>query len=218
MSFNNRSFNSVYEEMMKRYVVGNRMIFKIWKWFPTSRKKESRAKPNTNEDIQLFEDQVNHMKEKTKAKLQQSVQLLNEELSQLKQDHEVDTEPLNKQIRQLQVVVKTKEKDHKSKVEVLKEKIKTAQKDLDGFERTSSSPTAPTLDKEFECPVCFEMMGPPKQIFQCSSGHLICGFCKTRGNFRTCPVCRIPVRGEGNFTRSLPMERIIRTYLEKKSK
>ena len=153
------------------------------------------------------------MKEKTKAKLQQSLQFLNGELSQLKQDHKKDMYCMEQQINVLTTRVKNKEKNHKCQVDIMEKRIKAAQKDLDRFEKTS--PTA-TLDKEFECPICFETMGPPREIFQCPSGHIICGDCKTRGNFRTCHVCRTPLGGQGNFTRNRAMERIIRTYLEEK--
>ena len=27
---------------------------------------------------------------------------------------------------------------------------------------------------EFECPVCFEVMVPPKRIYSCSNDHYIC--------------------------------------------
>ena len=182
-------------------------------WFVLKCGQESRPKRNTNQDIQLYEDQVNKMKEETKAKLQQSLQDLNAELSQLKQDHKYDIEPLNKQIRSLQVVVHIKEKHHNVHIDNLEMKIKAAQKDLCRFERTSPSPS---LDKEFECPICLEMMGPPRQIYQCPSGHLICGDCKTRGTFVSCHVCRTPLGGLGNFTRNRPMERIIQTYLQEK--
>ena len=33
-----------------------------------------------------------------------------------------------------------------------------------------------------ECPVCYEKMTPPKQIFTCGNGHVICSVCKTRVN------------------------------------
>ena len=153
------------------------------------------------------------MKAETKAKLQQSLQDLNVELSQLKQNHKQDIGPLNKEIGILKIRVKAKENNHKCQVETLEKKIKAAQKDLVRFERTSPRPT---LDQEFECPVCFEMMGPPREVFQCPSGHLLCGDCKTQGNFRNCHVCRIPLAGQGTFTRNRAMERIIRTYLEEK--
>ncbi len=29
-----------------------------------------------------------------------------------------------------------------------------------------------------ECPICTEEMKPPRKIFQCSNGHVICELCK----------------------------------------
>ena len=60
---------------------------------------------NTIQNIQLFEDEVKKMKEKTEAKLQQSLQDLIAELSQLQQD----IEPLKQEICNLQVSVLTAE-------------------------------------------------------------------------------------------------------------
>ena len=41
------------------------------------------------------------------------------------------------------------------------------------------------LTAEFECPVYFEIMGPPKEVFQCPIGHFICGDCNLQGSFMT---------------------------------
>ena len=35
-----------------------------------------------------------------------------------------------------------------------------------------------------ECPVCMEEMKPPKKIFQCSNGHVICELCKNNPEVR----------------------------------
>ena len=35
-----------------------------------------------------------------------------------------------------------------------------------------------------ECPVCMEEMKPPKKIFQCSNGHVICEHCKNNPEVR----------------------------------
>ena len=31
-----------------------------------------------------------------------------------------------------------------------------------------------------DCPICFEPMTPPTRIYQCGSGHLLCGTCRPR--------------------------------------
>ena len=39
-------------------------------------------------------------------------------------------------------------------------------------ERMTLAPARP------ECPVCMEEMAPPTRIFQCGTGHLLCGVCR----------------------------------------
>jgi len=41
-----------------------------------------------------------------------------------------------------------------------------------------------------ECPVCMVDMLPPKQIFQCLEGHLVCSDCRPRANAFGCATCR----------------------------
>ena len=161
---------------------------------------------------------MDQLRVKTRAKLQQNVVDLQADLSQLILDHQQDIEPLNRQITELQAqtdklqtAIRAKENDHKSKRKRVEKKIEAAQKDLDRFGETPGR-TSPTLDKEFECPVCLGIMGPPRQIFQCPNGHLICGACKTNTHSITCHICRVHLGG--GYTRSLAMERVIRAYIE----
>ena len=44
--------------------------------------------------------------------------------------------------------------------------------------------------KEFECPVCFDIMLPPKKIGACSKDHYLCGTCIMSLTNRRCPECR----------------------------
>ena len=39
-----------------------------------------------------------------------------------------------------------------------------------------------------ECPVCYEPFQSGQPIYQCDTGHFVCGSCYERGN--SCPVCR----------------------------
>ena len=47
-------------------------------------------------------------------------------------------------------------------------------------------------DLNKECPICFEEMLPPKKIFQCSQGHLLCDICfkKVSESTKVCPFCK----------------------------
>ena len=41
-----------------------------------------------------------------------------------------------------------------------------------------------------ECPVCYEPFSPPRRIFQCTNGHLICENCKASPQLKVCPSCK----------------------------
>merc|ERR1719315_446846 len=64
-----------------------------------------------------------------------------------------------------------------------------------------------------ECPVCYERMTPPKQIFTCGNGHVICSECKTRinetgGNNRCINQCGARYTG-----RATTVEQMIREMM-----
>ena len=66
---------------------------------------------------------------------------------------------------------------------------------------TSPSPTSLLPS----CPVCFETMKPPLQIFTCGNGHLVCSYCKPRA---TKCFCQAMYMG-----RATAMEQMVRTIL-----
>ena len=49
---------------------------------------------------------------------------------------------------------------------------------------------APLKEKIPECPVCYLPLIPPKKIFQCNNGHLVCETCKAQPQVAKCPTCR----------------------------
>ena len=64
-----------------------------------------------------------------------------------------------------------------------------------------------------ECPVCLEEMKPPKKVFQCSNGHVICELCKNNPEVRSCPTCRVKFRGH-NVVRNIVAEKLARSTFE----
>lgn len=50
--------------------------------------------------------------------------------------------------------------------------------------------TLASLEKDYDCPVCFEYMCPPSQIYTCHNGHLLCSFCLSSLPKKICPQCR----------------------------
>ena len=53
------------------------------------------------------------------------------------------------------------------------------------------------IKKEYECPVCLNVMLPPVNIYQCSSGHCVCAKCQGEG-VKFCPTCRNPIVGRAH--------------------
>jgi len=53
------------------------------------------------------------------------------------------------------------------------------------------------------CPVCWEAMKPPRRIFQCQNGHLICEVCRSQPQTRGCPTCRQPIMGRATAMEQL---------------
>lgn len=79
---------------------------------------------------------------------------------------------------------------------------------------TSSSRQDQTRVRDLlECPVCLEEMKPPKKIFQCSNGHVICELCKGNSEVRSCPTCRVKFRGH-NVVRNIVAEKLARSTFE----
>ena len=69
---------------------------------------------------------------------------------------------------------------------------------------TQPPPTSPTSLLP-SCPVCYELMNPPLQIFTCGNGHLICSSCKPEVS--KC-ICRAKYMG-----RATAMEQMVRMIL-----
>ena len=57
------------------------------------------------------------------------------------------------------------------------------------------------------CPVCYDKLVPPLQVFSCINGHLICSSCKERTGAR-CSYCRVVGGG-----RATAVEEIIRKMM-----
>lgn len=64
-----------------------------------------------------------------------------------------------------------------------------------------------------ECPVCLELAWPPRRIYQCREGHIICEVCKANPALKVCPMCRIPLAN--NLTsRNRQLEELARSLQE----
>jgi hypothetical protein len=82
------------------------------------------------------------------------------------------------------------------------------------------------VSSQFECPVCFEEMRPPTNMFQCRQGHVVCQVfcyglcrlsytnvllqnCRNKGRLTECPSCRGSIVG-----RNFAMEKLAEEYFK----
>jgi len=73
--------------------------------------------------------------------------------------------------------------EHKLKSAVGLTEIKQKKEDLKRLRGVEPSPqTGSQSSLVPECPACLERMLPPRQIYTCANGHVICSDCKTRMN------------------------------------
>ena len=55
--------------------------------------------------------------------------------------------------------------------------------------KSASSRRADNIRREYDCPICFEDMKAPLQIFACSNDHYFCSECQSTP-ILSCPLCR----------------------------
>ena len=154
---------------------------------------QSRDNPEEVQQIQRLEAEVEKLKHNTRKKLLDNIDNKQSDLEDLKVGHEQEMEPLTKEIDQLQFALDEAVQKRLrmitrqvNEVKSLETEIHLARKQLHTFDRCYNTSESASLggvgknifEKDFECPVCYEVMSPPSRIFQCNNGHLICEDCK----------------------------------------
>ncbi|XP_023336641.1 uncharacterized protein LOC111707735 [Eurytemora carolleeae] len=78
-----------------------------------------------------------------------------------------------------------------------------------GYDESGSVDKLPKSVKYlFECPVCLDFAWPPRKIFQCQEGHIVCEVCYSNTDLQNCPICRIPIREQGQVSRNRQLEEL----------
>ena len=154
---------------------------------------QARENPAEVQQIKELEEQVEALKIETRRKLIENIDSRYAALGTLKDNHEAEMEPLTREIDVLQTSLEEAMKKRLkmitrqvNEVKNLEDEIQITKRQLDGFDRLygMGGPGSPVLppnnifEKDFECPVCYDVMAPPSRIFQCNNGHLICEDCK----------------------------------------
>jgi len=134
--------------------------------------------------------------EEAKETFEKKIEREKEEFAKRQQNERDSFEA--KQLKELGDLENSYKKEHAQATDQATHKMKTVQPNL-SFDVKEEKPTD-DIGKELECPVCFNQMRPPTQIWQCGQGHAICETCKTNPKLNnTCPNCRkkIPNRNHG---------------------
>ena len=136
---------------------------------------------------------MEELKVETRRKLIENIASRYGALGKLKDRHESEMEPLTREIDILQTSLEDAMKKRLkmiprqvNEVKNLEDEIQITKRQLDSVDRLCGmggpgSPIIPPkniFEKDFECPVCYDVMAPPSRIFQCNNGHLICEDCK----------------------------------------
>lgn len=100
-------------------------------------------------------------------------------------------------------IFESKKKKHSKEVEKLSKAIDKAKECI-----KNADPVATLQDakKDFDCPICFEEMKPPMEIWQCDAGHTLCGNCKYGSLnifIKKCPTCSKDIRGRNRAMENL---------------
>merc|ERR1712106_800512 len=169
------------------------------------------------------------MKTEARRKLLDEIDDKYKHLEQVKEGHEADMEPLTREIDILQESLDIAMKKRLAmitrqvnEVRKIDDEIQIQKRQLNSFDRlygmggptTPDRPSNSIFEKDFECPVCYDIMQAPTRIFQCSNGHLICEQCKGHSEIRACPTCRVPL-GPSSLVRNIPLEKLAKTYFER---
>jgi len=159
--------------------------------------------------VEMKEDKQDHEKKMLAQDYEQEKEVLQQHLKTLQKRHHY----LNKRLtdkhkkqalerEQLKVELKNQVRNintsmvEKQKLERVKLQmdLKSKVKDLDITVNDGTLiPPTPRPYPVPECPVCLEAMLPPKNIFNCANGHLVCSDC--RENVERCPTCKLGVTG-----------------------
>ena len=118
-------------------------------------------------------------------------------------------------MRELHDSLELMEKIHEHDLDKKDKELESEVEQFERFKKSHCEDTVPNIDSAFDCPVCYEMMAPPRRIFECKNGHLICEFCEKRPEIKTCPTCRGNLGRRGQRKRSLAMESVVELYCKK---
>ena len=136
---------------------------------------------DSDEENQDYSEIIVH--EEIKVQLQNAIQTVNKWKKRVKEskEHHANKMRIFNKYSRLEyasgfekIVIQNIEQEISDK----KRKLNEARQVLQGVKRKLEKNDDDDLTPE--CPICTEMMTPPRKIYQCPEGHLVCSECKPR--------------------------------------
>jgi len=131
-------------------------------------------------------------------------------LNSLKEDYKKSEEEEKKKYHLEQKLNEEKSKKAQNGLKKEKKEIKDGAKKMKRSS-TGEPEVVSSAKRDLECPICMNEMKPPARIFQCRSGHPICGDCNERMRRTKCPTCNT----ENIIGRAFALEQLARTLFQK---
>ena len=101
----------------------------------------------------------------------------------------------SRELIELEMRIKSEDEKH---IEKLKKTVEDLTKEMENDEGVEEA------RRHLECPVCLEMMRPPKRIWMCHKSHLVCEECRFQLANNICPTCRTErVTGRAFFAENM---------------
>lgn len=195
------------------------------------RLKEKSNKPRTVKEVLeklsefLTENNLEEQIQQERKEIHRKIDIKNEEISSKRETHRHKLNDIHEAYKS---EIQRENERHLEDLKVTEVEICSLRSQLEELEQLNSTITsripgtkAVVTEREtgrlrelLECPVCLDEMRPPKKIFQCSNGHVICELCKSNPEVRSCPTCRVQFRGGSNFVRNIVAEKLARNTFE----
>jgi len=148
------------------------------------------------EEIEIKRTEKKKLLDKMKTNLRNQSEKMEEEIAQV-----------DKKVQDLKAELTRFKKEEENKIKALSLEVT----DL-GFEfdrKMVGKVKAEDVAKCLECPVCLDLCKPPREIWQCPEGHIMCDCCANRPEMRNCSQCRVALHHE-NLSRNRALEELAR--------
>ena len=112
----------------------------------------------------------------------------NRERDELEMKHNYDTDRMEARLKVQEEQQRRTVLELKKTVEDLTDEVETLS--LAAGPGNVLDDGAEEARQHLKCPICLELMRPPRRIWMCPQSHMVCEECRPRLDNNVCPTCR----------------------------